>query len=120
MCLPAPPPREVRTQPRVDAPLVRVKAIDFKEGEWRHVAMVWNNFDTGKPDARATLYLDGKPAGSLADREIAMAWNVARAGIYFAVNYVGLLDELAVFNRPLTDAEVAALHKSPELLSPLK
>lgn len=103
-----------------DAPLIRVEEVDFKQGQWRHVALVWNNFDTGRPEAEAVLYIDGKPRGRLADRDIAMRWNIDKAGIYFAVSYIGLLDELAVFNRPLTMAEVAALQADASLLSPLK
>ena len=49
-----------------------------------------------------------------------MDWNVEKAGIYVAVNYVGLLDELALFNRAITASEVALLHKTPGLLSGLK
>jgi hypothetical protein len=49
-----------------------------------------------------------------------MDWDLDKAGIYVAVNYIGLLDELALFNRPLSAAEVAHMHKNPGLLAPLK
>lgn len=103
-----------------DAPLIRIEKIDFEQGKWRHVALVWNNFDTGEPNAEAVLYIDGRLRGRLADRQVAMGWNLDKTGIYFAVNYIGLLDELAVFNRPLTAAEVAALQADAALLAPLK
>src|SRR5262249_30153423 len=45
------------------APMVRVKDIGWKADEWHHVVMSWRNFDTGKPDAVATLYIDGKQIG---------------------------------------------------------
>src|SRR5262249_41265799 len=101
-----------------DAPMVRVPKIGFKEGKWHHVVMSWQHFDTGKKDAVSTLYIDGEKIGSVADRDISMAWDLDHTGIYVAVNYIGLLDELAVFNRPLTEAEIALLHKNPGLLSP--
>jgi Concanavalin A-like lectin/glucanases superfamily len=100
-----------------DAPMVRVPKVGFKVGEWHHVAMTWSNFDTGKPDAVATLYIDGKKIGVVKDRPLAMDWDIDRAGVYVAVNYIGLLDELALFNRALTDDEVATLHKNPAYLS---
>jgi hypothetical protein len=103
-----------------DAPLVRVKGVGFKQGDWHHVALSWRNFDTGKKDAHATLYIDGKKIGDVKDRDIAMDWDIDQAGIYVAVNYIGLLDELAVFARPLSEADVALLHKKPGLLEPLK
>ena len=102
------------------APMVRVPKIDFKVGAWHHVVVSWSNFDTLKKDALATLYIDGKKIGDVKDRAIAMDWNVEKAGIYVAVNYVGLLDELTLFNRAITADEVALLHKSPGLLSRLK
>jgi formylglycine-generating enzyme required for sulfatase activity len=101
------------------APMVRVKDIGFKSGDWHHVVLNWSNFDTGKKDALATLYIDGKTIGDVKDEAIAMAWDIDRAGIYVAVGYTGLLDELAVFNRTLTADEVAALHKEPGLVGRL-
>ncbi len=102
------------------APMVRVPGIGFKQGDWHHVVLTWRNFDTGRPDAHATLYIDGKRLGDVKDRAIAMAWDLDKAGIYVAVNYIGLLDEFAVFNRELTEAEVGRLHKNPGLLAKLK
>lgn len=102
------------------APLIVVKKVGFKAGDWHHVVLTWHNLDTGKPNASATLYVDGKRIGTLSKREIAMKWQIEKSGIYFAVNFIGLLDELAVFDRALTAKEVAALHKHPGLLSTLK
>ena len=84
------------------APMVRVPKVGFKTGDWHHIVLTWQNFDTGKKDALASLYIDGKQIGDVKDRAIAMDWDIDKAGIYVAVNYIGLLDELALFNRPLT------------------
>jgi len=102
------------------APMVRVPGIGWKADEWHHVVITWNNLDTGKTDAVAALYLDGKLIGQVKDRAIAMAWDVDRAGVYVAVSYIGLIDELALFNRMLTGNEVAVLHKQPGVLQSLK
>ncbi|MSU78690.1 MAG: hypothetical protein EXS16_11425 [Gemmataceae bacterium] len=101
-----------------NAPMVRVPMVGFKVGKWHHVVVSWSNFDTGKADAISTLYIDGKKIGDVQDRPIAMDWDVEKAGIYVAVNYVGLLDEMALFNRALTGDDVARLHATPGLLSP--
>jgi Concanavalin A-like lectin/glucanases superfamily len=100
--------------------MVRVPKVAFKAGDWHHIVLSWDNFDTGKPNAIATLYIDGKKMGDVKDRAIAMDWDIEKAGIYTAVGYTGLLDEMACFNRPLTMAEVTALHKTPGLLVGLK
>jgi len=103
-----------------DAPMVRVPKVAFKSGEWHHVVLSWSNFDTGKKNALATLYIDGKKIGDVKDRDIAMDWDIDKAGIYTAVGYTGLLDEMACFNRALTADEVTALHKTPGLLASIK
>jgi formylglycine-generating enzyme required for sulfatase activity len=103
-----------------NAPLVRVPKVGFQQGQWHHIVLTWRNFDTGKNDAHAVLYLDGKRIGEIKDRAIAMDWDLDQAGIYTAVNYVGLLDELALFNRALTAEEVAHLHQNPRALVGLK
>lgn len=127
-------PREIRLgafrseapgRPRIpesdpNAPLVRVPKVGFQAGDWHHVAFTWRNFDTGRDDAHAALYIDSVLKGELSGRNIPMDWDLEKTGIYFAVGYVGLLDELAVFNRPLTAAEIASLHRDPALLAPLK
>jgi hypothetical protein len=100
--------------------MVRVPKIGFKVGQWHHIVLSWSNFDTGKKNAVATLYIDGKKIGEVKDRAIAMDWDIEKAGIFTAVGYTGLLDEMACFNRALTADEVTALHKTPGLLQRLK
>src|SRR5262245_3071556 len=103
-----------------NAPMVRVPKGGWKAGDWHHVVLSWKNFDTGKDDALSALYSDGKLIGEVKDRALAMDWDMDKAGIYVAVNYIGLLDELALFNRALTAEEVALLHRQPGLLAQLK
>ena len=102
------------------APMVRVKGIGFKVGDWHHVVVTWKNFDTGKKDALASLYIDGKLIGAVTDRDIGMSWDVEKGGVYVAINYIGLLDEFALFGRELSAAEVGLLHRKPALLATLK
>ena len=99
---------------------MRVPVVAFKAGEWHHVVLTWKNFDTGNKDALALLFIDGKHIGDVKTYEIAMGWDLEQTGIYVAVNYLGLLDELALFNRVLTPEEINLLRKTPGLLAPLK
>src|SRR5262249_5194265 len=104
----------------VTAPMVRVKEVPFKSGAWHHIVLSWKNFDTGKRDAVSELFIDGNSIGEIKNRALAMDWDLDKAGIYVAVNYIGLMDELALFDRPLSAAEVMALKQKPGLLSSLK
>ena len=102
------------------APIVRLAHVGFQAGDWHHVVMNWKNFDSGRRDAAASLHVDGRLIGELADREIAMKWDIRHTGIYVAVNYIGLLDELAVFRRSLIPAEIQLLRGKPDVLATLK
>jgi hypothetical protein len=104
------------------SPMVWVDQPGFKVGEWHHVALVWQNLDTGRNDARAALHIDGKLMGEIKEKDypISMDWDLDKAGIYLAVSYIGLIDEFALFNRPLTGAEIELLRSKPGLLSSLK
>jgi hypothetical protein len=103
-----------------DAPMVRMPKFAIKADVWHHIVLSWSNFDTGKKDATATLYIDGKKIGDVKDRAIAMDWDIEKAGIYTAVGYTGMIDEMACFNRALTQEEVTMLHKTHGLLQSLK
>jgi hypothetical protein len=102
-----------------NAPMVRVPKIGWKKDDWHHVVLTWENLDTGKNNAVTSLYIDGKLIGQVKDKAIAMGWDIEKAGVYLAINYIGLIDEFALFNRALKADEVALLHKWPETLSQL-
>jgi len=102
------------------APMVRVPKVGFKAGDWHHIVLSWKNFDSGKPDAVSAFYVDGKLMGEIKESEIGMNWDLEQAGIFTAINYIGLLDEMAIFNRPLSVEEIELLRKKPGLLSTLK
>jgi Concanavalin A-like lectin/glucanases superfamily len=102
------------------SPMVWVDKPGFKVGDWHHVALVWRNFDTGENDASAALYIDGKLMGEIKkDYPISMDWELDKTGIYVAVSYIGLMDELALFNRALTQEEIGVLRSQPAVLSSL-
>jgi hypothetical protein len=103
-----------------NAPIVWVKNIGFRSGDWHHVALAWRNFDTGQKDGLSTLYIDGKRIGEIRGHDLRMDWDLEKAGIYVAVSFIGLLDELALFNRELNQAEIAYLHQHPGALALLK
>src|SRR5438105_742301 len=63
------------------APMAWVKGVGFKAGEWHHVVLSWDRLDTGKKDAKADLYIDGKHRGAVQDRELAMNWDMDQTGV---------------------------------------
>lgn len=89
-------------------PEVVVKRHPFEKGKWTHVCFTFQRFNTGQSDAVARLYLNGELQGELVGKKT-FSWDPAKAAIILGVSYIGLYDELAVFNRPLGSEEVREL-----------
>lgn len=87
--------------------LVVVKRHPFARGKWTHVAITWNGLGGGK--GSATLYVEGTPRGTAENIKEPFAWDPARGALRLGVNFVGLLDEVAVFRRALTAVEIQSL-----------
>ncbi len=98
-------PKKEKNAPR---PEIVVKRHPFARGKWTHVSFTWEKFNGGRDDAVARLYLDGALQGELKGKKT-YRWDLSKAAIVLGMNYVGLYDDLAVFNRPLTAEEVGAL-----------
>ncbi len=89
--------------------LVVVDQPPFASGRWTHVAITHESL--GTPNGSATLYLDGVLQGTSDAIAESFRWDMSNAAIRLGVNYVGLYDELAIFNRSLTGAEIRRLHE---------
>ena len=91
----------------------RVVVVDdppFKRQEWTHVVITFSGLGSAAGGS-AKLYLNGKLQGTTSGIKEPFTWDLSRAQIRIGVNYIGLYDELALFNRPLTDGEVSTLYK---------
>jgi hypothetical protein len=98
--------------PKADRPLSEeIAKPPFARDKWTHVVFTFAHLNTGKNDAVARLYLDGQLRGSITDRTQTFTWDPARAGIMLGLSYVGLFDDLALFDRDLSEDEVKVLHR---------
>ena len=89
----------------------RVVVVDpppFTRGNWTHVVVTHENLGSAQ-GGEARLYLDGRLQGAKTGIAEPFTWDVTNASIRLGVNYVGLFDELAIFNRPLLETEIQAL-----------
>lgn len=94
--------------PKFTSRLVIVEQPPFAAGKWTHVAIVHEGLGGGA--GKATLYLDGEAQGTSGGIAEPFVWDdMANASIRLGVNYVGLFDELAIFDRPLTAEEIRML-----------
>ena len=93
--------------------LVVVEQPPFERGKWTHVVIAHQGLG-GTTGGWAKLYIDGQLQGTAEGIAEAFSWDMARAAIRLGISYVGLYDELALFNRPLSGEEVQALHELPQ------
>jgi hypothetical protein len=95
-------------------PMIAIEKHPFSRSHWTHVVFTFENANTGRKDGVGTLYFDGKPAGEFRDWELTVNWNPEQMLVNIGASYVGLFDELSLFNRALTSAEVQTLHGLPQ------
>lgn len=88
----------------------------FGTGIWTHVVITFSGLNTG--EGKAALYINGQRQG---EREIPepFTWELEQSKIFLGLNYTGLLDEAALFDRALTEEEVVRLYQLPGGLSAL-
>ncbi|MFC4699447.1 LamG domain-containing protein [Glaciecola siphonariae] len=100
--------------PISERPMVGVKSDIFASHEWTHVALTINDINANSPSV-AKLYINGELQNSF-KRPLKIAWNPANLRIVLGLNYVGAIDELAIFDRPLAHNEIAQLYLHSPLM----
>ncbi len=97
-----------------EKPLVTIDNAPFSKDRWTHVVFTFEHFNTGKDDGICQLYLDGRRVSTLGPRRQTFMWNENDAVIMMGLSFIGLWDELAVFNRALSAGEVRQLNELPK------
>jgi hypothetical protein len=91
-------------------PMVQVARAPFSHDAWTHVVFTLENInDKAKPQG-GRLYLNGKLSGAIENWDLTFKWDPARVLLVLGAAYVGHMDDLSVFDRALTDAEVEQLY----------
>ncbi len=96
--------------PAAERPLAAVDNPPFAARKWTHVAFVVSNFNTSRADGLAILFLDGTKVGQIASRTQTFTWEPKQAAIMLGLNYVGMMDDLALFDRALLESEIVQLY----------
>lgn len=94
-------------------PMVQVAKAPFSRDRWTHVVFTLENINDKPKKPSGRLYIDGKPQGAIENWDLTFAWDPASVAMVLGAAYVGKMDDLAVFNRALSDAEVMALQALP-------
>lgn len=95
--------------PAAKRPAVDVAKAPFTRDTWTHVAFTLANVNSKAAKPSGSLYLNGKLQGRIENWDLRFGWDPASVALVLGASYVGHQDDLAVFDRALSDAEVARL-----------
>jgi hypothetical protein len=103
----------VRTSARAEYErrLIPVASPPFDNSKWTHVVIRYQ--ELGTPKAAYELFLDGASKGVREGIDDPFNWEPGKSNIYLGLGFVGRLDELAIFNRPLSNEEILQLNQMP-------
>ena len=91
-------------------PAVNLPRAPFSREAWTHAVFALENVNDQAKKPVGKLWLNGKLMGKIENWDLTLGWNPDAVQLVLGASYVGHLDDLAVFNRALTDAEVTVLH----------
>lgn len=96
-------------------PMVQVAKPPFTRDTWTHVVFTVENVNSKDATAKPSgaLYMNGKLQGRIEGWDLSFGWDPASVALVLGAAYVGHQDDLAVFERALTDSEVAELFALP-------
>jgi hypothetical protein len=92
-------------------PMVQVARAPFSREKWTHVVFTLENINDKTRPRRGKLYLNGKLQGAIEKWDLTIDWDPDRVLLVLGASYVGYMDDLAVFERALTDAEVGRVYE---------
>jgi hypothetical protein len=79
----------------------------FRRGRWTHVVISFSGINSD--NSQASFYINGKYQGKR-DIPEPFRWETEESKIFLGLNYIGLMDELALFDKALSGEEVNALY----------
>ncbi|MEM1259727.1 MAG: LamG-like jellyroll fold domain-containing protein [Bacteroidota bacterium] len=104
--------------PEFEKRLVRVKAPPFGRDKWTHIVINFSKLGTDR--GLSQLYVDGKLQGEVAGLKDSFTWNEEKAKIFLGLSYIGLMDELSIYNQTLSPADIEKLNGLTSLNEILK
>lgn len=89
--------------------LLQAQHRPFSREKWTHIVVSFSGLNAAS-SGKAWFYVNGQLQGV---RQIPepFNWEIEKAKIFLGLNYTGLMDEVALFNQPLTKEEVMGLYK---------
>ncbi|MDA0195144.1 MAG: hypothetical protein O2887_08335 [Bacteroidetes bacterium] len=95
--------------PEFERRLIRAENPPFKKGEWTHIAFIYSGLGSG--NGQTNLYLNGKKIGGLTNIKDPFTWELDQSKIFVGLNFVGLMDEISIYNKALNEKELTTLYQ---------
>lgn len=101
-------------------PMVQVAKPPFKRDTWTQVVFTLANINDKAAKPSGSLYLNGRLQGRIEGWDLSFGWTPESVALVLGAAYVGYQDDLAVFDRALTDDEVKQLYGLPKGIASLR
>jgi hypothetical protein len=101
-------------------PMVQVARPPFTREAWTHVAFTLSKVNDKAAKPSGSLYLNGRLQGRIEGWDLSFGWTPESVALVLGASYVGHQDDLAVFDRALSDAEVEQVYKLPGGIASLR
>lgn len=105
-------PKGEKWEEMTSRPMTAVEKPPFRKDRWTHVAFTFGNANTGNKDGWGRLYLDGVKVGEFSGWQNSFNWVIGESALTLGYSYTGGIDDLAVFDRDLTDEEVKTIFEA--------
>lgn len=92
-------------------PMVRVLDAPFSRERWTQAVFTLSKINEKEGKPSGSLYLNGIKQGSIEGFDLTFGWDPESVSLVLGAAYVGYQDDLAVFDRVLSDDEVKQLYK---------
>lgn len=87
--------------------LAPVKNPPFGKDKWTHVLINFSHLNTNK--GTASLYMNGQLKSTRQTITDPFTWDLAQSNIYLGLGYIGLMDDLSIYNKTLSTLEIETL-----------
>lgn len=89
--------------------LISIKKSSFSRSSWTHVLIAYDGL--GIANSWASLYLNGEKIGTIKGIDDPFTWELEQSNIFLGLGFTGLMDELSIFNKPLTEEQAVELYQ---------
>ena len=87
-------------------PMVQIANAPFRRDVWTHAVFTLDRINDKAAKPSGSLYLNGQLQGRITGWDLTFDWKPESVALVLGAAYVGHLDDLAVFDRALSDDEV--------------